>query len=54
MRHFDSADFLRRFDEGEFDGRLQAELGKLSFEELQQIAELLEKSQAPPDSAHYA
>ena len=53
MKPFNCDDFLRRFDEGEFDGRLQAELRKLSFEELQQIAELLEKTQGS-DSAHYA
>jgi len=41
MRHFNPKEFLRRLDEGVFDGRLHEELRKLSTDQLEQIAILV-------------
>jgi hypothetical protein len=41
MSEFNPAEFLRRLDEGEFDGVLVDEVAKLSEEEVEELALLL-------------
>lgn len=41
QERFDAAVFLARFDEGEFDGRLDQELRRLTDDQLQQLHSLL-------------
>lgn len=45
QRGFDVRDFVEKLNAGAFDDRLNEELGKLSYEELEQVALLLAQNQ---------